>query len=90
MNIQSDEKAQELILKNRKELTLTGVESVKDFAETQLVVNTVRGVIYIEGEEMKIDNLSKDDGVISVSGNITGFYYKESRVDKGRFSKLFR
>ncbi len=81
---------QELILKDRKTLVLNGVINVLDFSDLEMTIETVCGIIVIEGEEMKIENLSKDDRIINVVGKIDGFYYQKQREKKGFFSKVSR
>ncbi len=79
---------QELILKDKKTLTLNGVVNILDFSELEMTIDTVFGTVVVEGEEMKIENLSKDDGVINVVGKIEGFYYKRTREKKNLFSRM--
>lgn len=79
---------QELILKDKKTLTLNGVVNILDFSELEMTIDTVLGTVVIEGEEMKIENLSKDNGIVNVIGKIDGFYYKKVREKKSIFSKM--
>ena len=78
---------QELIVRDKKELTLNGVINVLDFSELEMTIETALSIVVVEGEEMKIESLSKDDGVIHVNGRIEGFYYKRQREKKRIFSK---
>ena len=77
---------QQLYLKDRKTLTLNEVLSVKDFTDTQLIVDTSLGTAYIEGEELRIESLSKETSSIQVVGNISGIYFK---TEKPRRKFLF-
>ena len=80
---------QKLVLNNREELLLDAVESVSDFSDSSLILSTKYGDVYIEGEGMKILNLSEKDGTISVSGKINGFYFKAPKKS-GFFGGLFK
>ena len=80
---------QELLLKNRSTLTLSGVISVVDFDDGLLTLETTSGTISIEGKDMKIEELSKEDGKIIVVGRIDAFYYKTNEVKKSFFNRIF-
>ena len=79
----------ELILKDRKSLKITSVVSVKDFTENELIIETNQGLMLISGNELRIENLSKADGVISISGKIDAIEYKAASGKKGIFG-LFK
>lgn len=82
---------QELYIKDRKILTLNGVIDVEEFGDSFVTLNTDRGIIFVEGRDMKIENLSKETASIIVTGNIDGVYYKiSSDVQRGWLSKLFK
>ena len=82
-----DNTHQELILRDKKALTLNGVINILDFSELEMTIETVLGTVVIEGEEMRIESLSKDDGIIHVVGKIEGCYYKRQREKRSLFSK---
>lgn len=81
--------AQKLILNDRRELFLDAVESVNDFSDSLLILSTKYGDVYIEGNGMKIMNLSEKDGTVSVVGKIDGIYFKEPKSG-GLFGGLFK
>ena len=82
---------QELFIKDRKMLTLNGIINIEEFGENFLTLNTDRGIVFVEGRDMKIENLSKDSATIFVTGTIDGVYYKtNSDQPKGFFSRLFK
>ena len=78
---------QELIIKDKKALTLNAVVNILDFSDLEMTIETSFGTVVIEGEDMKIESLSKDDGIVNVIGRIEGFYYKKQREKKHLFSK---
>lgn len=79
---------QELIIKDKKALSLNSVVNILDFSDLEMTIETLFGTVVIEGEDMKIESLSKDDGIINVIGRIEGFYYKKQREKKSLFSKV--
>lgn len=82
---------QELYIKDRKTLTLNGVINVEEFGDTFVTLSTDRGTLFIEGGDMKIENLSKETRTILVTGTIDGVYYKTSSdQQRGWLSKLFK
>ena len=79
---------QELYIKNRSILTLDGVINVEGFNEDYMNIDTKCGKVMLEGENLKIESLTKEDGVITVSGNITGVFYKNEKAKGGFFSRM--
>ncbi len=86
----NENREQELILKDRKNLKITSVISVKDFTPTELVIETAVGLMLISGEELRIENLSKDDGIITITGRVDAVEYKTASNKKGFLSGLFK
>ena len=89
-NTTSISQNQELIINSRKELTVDGVRNVQSFGEDYLRIETVLGILNIEGSEMKIESLTKEDGKIRVVGNISGVFYENEKTKKGFFSGILR
>lgn len=82
---------QTLCLKNRECLELDGILHVESFAEDALALSTKAGRITVEGENLKIEDLSKGEGKILVTGRIDAFYYTDGAEEKrGFFGKIFR
>ena len=77
---------QELIIKDRRLLTVDGVKNVQSFGEDYLRIETVMGILNIEGGELKIESLTKEDGKIQVVGNISGIFYENQKTKRGFFS----
>ena len=68
-----------LTLNERKSLTMTGVSEVVSFDEDSVVLHTNLGALVVEGQELKLKNLSPDGGQLAIEGNISGLYYEEPR-----------
>ncbi|MBR2465644.1 MAG: YabP/YqfC family sporulation protein [Clostridia bacterium] len=71
-------------LTDRKTLVIDGVQNVLNFDETYASVSTSLGEVGIEGEDLKIENLSKEKNEVTVCGKISAFYYKEKISKKKR------
>ena len=80
--------SQELIIKDRSLLTVDGVKNVQSFGEDYMRVETMLGILNIEGSELKIESLTKEDGKIRVVGNISGVFYENPKVRRGLFSGI--
>jgi len=89
MEAKSTDARQELILNDRKFLNINGVINIVDFTDTQLTLKTNLGTVVIEGRDMKIESLSKDEGRATVIGDFDGFYYKTLSDKKSLISKIF-
>lgn len=79
-----DTKHGRVTLTDRKTLVIDGVQSVLNFDETYASVETSLGEVGIEGEALKIENLSKEKNEITVCGKISAFYYKEKNSKRKR------
>ena len=85
------EAAHHIILEEREQLSVSGVEEVESFDENTIVMLTNRGTLIVRGEELHIEKLSLDGGDLKVEGTIDSLTYEDSGRDKGGlFSRLFR
>lgn len=78
-------KNQLIKIENKKMFFGDGVVSVLSFDEDYLSLDTVNGRMGIEGKELKILDLSKESGKITVSGDITGVFFETEKKKKGIF-----
>lgn len=89
-----DEKTvQSLVLENRKQLSVTGVESVGSFNEETVILNTNKGKLTVKGQSLTINKLNVDEGKLTVNGDINSLTYSERDAggDKTSFvKKLFK
>ncbi len=67
---------------DRKSITLDGVKNVLGFDEGYIAISTELGEVHIEGEGLKIENLSKEKGEILITGMLYAIYYKEKTFKK--------
>ena len=81
---------QRIELSGRESLTVSGVEDVERFDETEIVMNTSLGVLVVTGDSLHIGKLSLDGGELHVDGRIDGVNYEEEQPSRsGLFSRLF-
>lgn len=79
-----------LSLDNRGKLSVTGVEDVESFDETEVVMQTTQGNLTVRGSGLHIGKISLDVGELSVEGLISELVYEETPSSSGGFwSRLF-
>ena len=82
---------QNVIMENRKSLTVTGVKDVDSFDEQTVVAFTNLGELTIRGEELHITSLNLDVGEISMQGNISSLSYSDTEPRAGGIlSRIFK
>ncbi len=73
-----------IILENRKKITVTGVKEVSGFDEETIIMQTSLGKLTIKGANLKITVFNTDTGELSADGKIFAAIYTDS-VKKGNF-----
>jgi len=66
-----------IILEDREQLTISGVEEVESFDDTTIRMTTAQGELEVQGEDLHIEKLSLDGGDLKVEGQITALIYQE-------------
>lgn len=77
-------------LENREKLTITGVKDVDAFDESTLWANLQEENIEINGENLNIEKLDLQEGLLIISGKISGFIFVEKKhKEKRSLKRLF-
>lgn len=81
-----------VILEDRRSLTVSGVSDVDSFDEQAVLVFTDLGELTVKGEDLHISRLSLEVGELLVEGKINSLSYSESRAQQsgGFWSRVFR
>ena len=79
-----------LIMENRKNLSMSGVDKVINFDDNIVVLNTQMGEMTIKGEKLHISKMDVDTGDLSVTGNIIGLIYNETSRGGSVIKRLFK
>jgi sporulation protein YabP len=96
MQMQDDKPAvkrvNNIILENRKSLTVSGVSDVDSFDEQTVMLYTDLGELTIRGTDLHMNQLNVETGDVSIEGLISSLSYQdEVQRNSGSFvSKLFR
>lgn len=78
-----------IILEEREQLVISGVEEVESFDESAIYLTTAQGMLEIQGEGLHIEKLSLDGGDLKVEGRVNALIYgEESRGRGGLFARL--
>ena len=78
-----------IVLEDRGKLTVSGVDDVASFDESEVVMSTVCGSLIVRGSELKIDKLSLDTGDVALTGLITALDYEEVAPSRSLWARLF-
>jgi sporulation protein YabP len=73
---------QNVILENRKKLSLSGVIDVLSFDDQIVIVETELGLLTVKGEELRINKLSIDTSEVIVEGEINSLIYNNKEFEK--------
>ena len=79
-----------VIMENRKHLSVSGVDEVESFDELEIVAVTSGGSLIIRGSELHIDKLDLDSGELSITGLITDLCYEEVSKSQSLWARLFK
>ncbi len=79
-----------IIMENRKKLTISGVKRVENFDDNIIVLDTQMGQMTLKGENLHISKMDIDIGNLSVSGNFYGLIYNETSNSNSFFKRIFK
>lgn len=82
------EERNDIAIRSRKHIDVTGVKEVLSFDEGSVSMITVCGEMNVEGENLKIGTLDTDSGIVSVDGKISAVIYYDEPMRPER-KKLF-
>lgn len=71
-------------------IKMNEIKYIVGFDESCVVLETEKGRIIIEGSDLKVESLEKENGDIVVSGSITGLFLSKQKEQGGLLKKLFK
>ena len=80
---------QNIILENRRSLSISGITDVDSFDEREISLYTQLGELTVKGRELHIDSMSTETGDMIITGDIWAVIYGD-RDRKGPVSALGR
>jgi sporulation protein YabP len=82
-------KNQNIILENRRSLSISGITDVDSFDEKEISLYTQLGELSVQGRELHIDSMSVETGDMTITGEIWAIVYGDGGK-KGPLSALGR
>ncbi len=80
-----------ITIDKREKLSASGVTDVLSFDEENIVAQTDKGILIIQGHNLHINNLNPDKGELAAEGTITSLSYEEEGLTKsGLWGRLFK
>jgi sporulation protein YabP len=81
-----------LVLVDREQMEVSGVQGVVNFDDQEIVVETNRGILKITGSDLHIKHLDLEAGKMEVDGLFAALEYSQSPGAKGKglLGRLFR
>lgn len=81
---------QNIIIEDRKKLTLSGVKDVISFDDETLLLETALGRLTVKGAGLHIVNFDTASGDLFAEGKIYAAVYTSDEKNGGFFSRVFR
>lgn len=83
--------AHNIILENRRMLSLSGVKDVDSFDEQSVVLLTELGELTVKGLKLHISHLDQETGEVSIDGEISELIYADINIEpQGFWARLFK
>ena len=80
-----------IILEDRKSMSVSGISDVDSFDEENILVYTDLGELSIRGENLHINQLNIENGELTLEGNIISLAYSSEQPQSGGFfGRLFK
>lgn len=81
-----------LVLASRRRAKLTGVIDVKAFDENEIVIDTNKGMLVLQGSNLHVKSLTLESGETEVEGDIDRLLYQDKTAGdvKSLMARIFR
>ena len=83
---------QNIVLENRKKLSLSGIRDVLSFDDQIIILDTELGVLTIKGRDLRINKLSIDTKEVKILGEVNSIIYsdKQEKTNESILGRLFK
>lgn len=81
-----------IILENRKKITLTGVVEVISFDDEKILLNTKLGQLTVKGSSLKMNKLDVQNGDVVIEGYVISLIYgnKKNKAPRKKLINFIR
>ncbi len=86
-------KGHRLVMENREQIALTGVQKVQSFDPKEIVLETELGILSIKGDQLGIKMLNLEEGMVDLQGHVSALIYHRNTSEgsrQGFLNKIFR
>ncbi|MDP4125435.1 MAG: sporulation protein YabP [Bacillota bacterium] len=83
-------KGHRLVMENREQIALTGVQKVQSFDPKEIVLETELGILSIKGDQLGIKTLNLEEGMVDILGYVSALIYHRNASEGSRQSFLNR
>ena len=84
-------KAQNVVIEDRSNISISGVDQVDSFNDNTIILSTVKGGLSIKGEGLNVSKLNLDEGNVKISGLINSLtYISKEGAPKSLMGKIFK
>lgn len=84
-------KAQNILIEDRNNITISGVEQVDSFNENTIILSTIKGGLSIKGENLNVSKLNLDEGNVRITGTVNSLtYISKEGAPKNLMGKIFK
>lgn len=84
-------KNQNIVIEDRTNIAISGVEQVDSFNENTIILSTIKGGISIKGEGLNVSKLNLDEGNVKITGVINSLtYISKEGAPKNLMGKIFK
>lgn len=73
---------QNVIIENRKKLSISGVKDVLSFDDQIVILDTDLGMLTVKGDDLRINKLSLDTSEVIIEGTINNLNYSDNHIKK--------
>lgn len=89
-NVEDPKINQRLVLEDRSRFSVGLVENVESFTEEEILLKTALGGLSVFGRNLKMEDLSIENGSILLTGRIDKIEFSEIKEKHSFFKDLFR
>ena len=81
-----------LIMEDRKQITVTDVKDVNSFNEENILLTIQGGGLILKGQDLHIQKLDLEEGKVVITGSINSAVYTEKRekAEGGFLKKMLK
>lgn len=82
-------KQNNVTVENRESVRVSGVISVINFDENEVLLETSSGELYVRGRGLHVESLSLETGDVAFKGTVDSLEYRGKQKEGSFWSKLF-